>query len=77
MSRDSAIKVVLKLIGLILAQHGWVIRSHDGIWQLNGHGHQSDYPDQLSAVLAGCEKVISGQASSTKSTPYQELHHPL
>ena len=58
MNREASIKAVLKLIGLILAQHGWHVSRQEGLWILDNGTERSGHPDQVSAVLAGCGKVI-------------------
>lgn len=58
MTRELAIKTVLGLITRLLDTYGCIVSQSDNQWQLALEGHTFRYPDQLSAVLAGCEAVI-------------------
>ena len=58
MTRELAIKTVLGLITRLLDTYGFIVSQSGNQWQLALGDHTSGYPDQLSAVLAGCEAVI-------------------
>ena len=58
MTRELAIQAVLKLIGKILSAYGCEISRIQQEWLFSCQGNQSPYPDELSAILAGCHFVI-------------------
>ncbi len=58
MTRELAIKTVLGLITRLLDTYGCIVSQSGNQWQLALGDQTSSYPDQLSAVLGGCEAVI-------------------
>lgn len=58
MNREAAIKLILKLIGMILETYRCSVGLEGQQWLLRHGDFSSLYPDQISAVLAGCERVI-------------------
>lgn len=56
MTRELAIKTVLGLITRLLDTYGCIVSQSGN--QLALGDQTSSYPDQLSAVLGGCEAVI-------------------
>ena len=64
MNREAAIKLILKLIGMILETYRCSVRREGQQWLLRHGDFSCLYPDQMSAVLAGCERVIGTGASS-------------
>lgn len=58
MSRDKAVKIVLKLITLILERYDCKVTKEGEGWECRFSGTAERFDDQLEAVLHGCGIVI-------------------
>jgi len=61
MSRDTAIKAVLRLIRLILDQYGCKVARDGDNWRCQYADRTDVFDEQLEAVLYGCAQVIPGK----------------
>lgn len=64
MSREQAIKVVLKLTTALLKTYRCQINEAAGSWQMTYDMQSRQYPDQLWVLLAGLAGVFPVKASN-------------